>query len=185
MDYKAKPDSPHYQAVLTALFSQPPRPTRGFLYDEDLPDASSLRRGVVERLSELFRMHGAREVDTPLLMPLPKDVSEDQKRVLLLDSRGEVVTLASNALLPFARLAARTKTTRIKRYHIGDTYREGPALGHPITLPAAVFDIITPDITHGPLVASAEVILMVYKCLTLFPNLRNNYEILISHSSSR
>ena len=166
------------------MLSQPPRPTRGFLYDEDVPEASSLRRGVIERLGELFRLHGAREVDTPLLMPLTKALSDDQKRVLLLDSRGEVVTLASNALIPLARLAARTKTTRIKRYHIGDTFREGPALGHPVTLPAAVFDIITPDIVHGPQVASAEIISMVHKCLALFPNLSNNYEIIVSHSNS-
>lgn len=181
----AKPDSPHYHAVLSALFSQPPRPARGFLYDEDLPESATLRSGVEERLNALFRLHGAREVDVPLLMPLMKLHMDDQRQVLLLDSHGEIVTLPSNALLPFARLAARTKTTRIKRYHIDDIYRGGNTLRHPWISSAAVFDIISPDTVNGPGIAAAEIISMMHECLAMFPNMVQTYEIQISHSKSK
>lgn len=57
-------------------------------------------------------------------------------------------------------------------------------MGHPKVSPAAVFDIITPDLTHGPELASAELIGMMSRCLDMFPNLAQNYDIHISHSRS-
>jgi translation initiation factor 2-alpha kinase 4 len=43
--------------------------------------------------------------------------------VLFVDRHGEVVVLPNNALIPFARVAARNNLKRIKRFHIGDIYR--------------------------------------------------------------
>lgn len=136
-------------------------------------------------MTNLFRLHGARDVDVPLLMPLTNRHLETQRQVILLDTHGEVVTLPSNALLPFARLAARLKTTRIKRYHIGDTYRVGMALAHPTTTTAAIFDIITQDTTNGPIAACVETITLMDECLGMFPNLAKTYQINVSHSTSK
>ncbi|KAH8114389.1 kinase-like domain-containing protein [Phellopilus nigrolimitatus] len=171
-----------YPAVLASLFSQEPNLVRGHIYDEDMPESSSLRHVVIEHLDRLFRLHGARDVDVPLLMPLTKVHLEDQRQVLLVDTHGEIITLPSNALVPFARLAARTGTTRIKRYHVGDTYRGGNLLGHPVVSTAAIFDIITPDTVHGLEVGSAEMITLMDECLGMFPNLANNYQVHVSHS---
>lgn len=51
------------------------------------------------------------------------DNNEDTTRVLFVDRHGEVVGLPNNALIPFARVAARNNLKRIKRFYIGDTYR--------------------------------------------------------------
>lgn len=48
---------------------------------------------------------------------------------------------------------------------------------------AAIFDIITPDITNGQCVATAEAIAVVNSCMESFANL-NNYEIRVSHTKS-
>lgn len=58
-------------------------------------------------------------------------------------------------------------------------------MGHPKVTNAAVFDIITPDLTHGPTVASAELISMMNRCLDMFPNLSQTYDIHVSHSKSK
>ena len=120
----AKTDSPHRQAVLAAIFNQTSRGVRGFLYDNDVehPEHASLNGIVRDTLATIFRLHGAIEMQPPLMMPAT-DNSEDTTRVLFVDRHGEVVVLPNNALIPFARVAARNNLKRIKRFHIGDIYR--------------------------------------------------------------
>lgn len=120
----AKPDSPHLQSVLSSLFNQPPKPVRGLLYDAqaELPEHATLNGKVTDRLVDIFRLHGAVNMEPPLLMPITSP-EDDRNRAVFLDRHGEVVALPNNALLPFARLAARENTRRIKRFYIGDIYR--------------------------------------------------------------
>jgi translation initiation factor 2-alpha kinase 4 len=61
-------------------------------------------------------------MEPPLMMPAT-DNNEDSTRVLFLDRHGEVVGLPNSALIPFARVAGRNNLKRIKRFHVGDTYR--------------------------------------------------------------
>lgn len=121
----AKADSPHHQAVLSSLFNQPANPVRAHLYDveAELPEHASLNNIVHERVSEIFRLHGAVDMEPSLLMPLMPSQPEPNQ-ALLLDRHGEVVSLPNNALVPFARLAARVNHKRIKRYHLTDIYRQ-------------------------------------------------------------
>ncbi|KAJ8457370.1 hypothetical protein ONZ45_g18339 [Pleurotus djamor] len=180
----AKPDSPHHQAVLSALFNQPVQPSRGFLYDReaDLPEHANLNGIVVDRLASIFRLHGAVDIEPPLLMPVVNP--EDEKtHATFLDRHGDVVTLPNDLLMPFARLAARTSVKRIKRYHITDIYRPNPVAGHPKALKAAIFDIISPDLTSGPVAAAAEIIVIANDLLEGFPTLEHNYDIHVSHSN--
>jgi eukaryotic translation initiation factor 2-alpha kinase 4 len=123
MYFLAKPDSPHRQAVVAALFNQTSRGVRGFLYDNDVehPEHASLNGIVRDTLSTIFRLHGAVEIAPPLMMPATN--SDDDTWVLFVDRHGEVVGLPNNALVPFARVAARNNLKRIKRFHIGDIYR--------------------------------------------------------------
>jgi len=58
------------------------------------------------------------------------------------------------------------------------------APGHPKYTKAALFDIISPDITSGPTAAAAELISVASDCLN-FPTLAQNYDIHVSHSKSQ
>ncbi|KAJ7874765.1 kinase-like domain-containing protein [Mycena olivaceomarginata] len=159
-----KPDSPHYQAVLSSLFSQSQPPARRFLYDieTDLPEHAALNDIVKERLSYIFRLHGAVDMEPPLLMPVAKP-TEAKNEATYMDRYGEIVMLPPNLLVPFARLAAKGNISRIKR----------AVAGHPKSQKAALFDIISTDVASGPIAAAAEIIAIA----------NDNYEIHISHSS--
>ena len=56
--------------------------------------------------------------------------------------------------------------------------------GQPRSSKAAVLDIISPDVTHGPIAAGAEILSLINECLVSFPTLAQTYEIHISHSNS-
>lgn len=111
--------------MLARLFDNPTKPARGFLYDieADLPEHASLNHIVQDRLAAIFRLHGAVDMEPPLLMPVTESGDDTKNQADFLDRHGDVVTLPINTLLPFARLAARGNIKRIKRYHIADIYR--------------------------------------------------------------
>ncbi|KAF5320234.1 hypothetical protein D9611_011377 [Ephemerocybe angulata] len=180
----AKPDTPHHQAVLSMLFNQPTKVSRGFLYDKDLerPEYLSLTDAVRERLATIFKLHGAVDIEPPLLMPVV-DREEEKNHATFIDRTGNLVTLPRDLLVPFARLAAKSNVTRIKRYHITNVFRPNPVAGHPLIHKAAVFDIITQDLEHGPVAAGAEVIAVMNNILNSYPNLSQTYNIQISHST--
>ncbi|TFK64222.1 kinase-like protein [Pluteus cervinus] len=180
----AKPDSPHHQAVLNALFGQTPKASRGFLYDpdKDSREYAKLHDVVTERLAAIFRLHGAVNMEPPLLMHVTE--TEDTKNhTAFIDTHGDITTLPNNILMPFAKLAAKEGLKRIKRYHISNVYRPNPLPGAPKAQKAAVFDIITPDLESGPIAAGAEIISVINDCLESFPNLSQTYDIHVSHSA--
>ncbi|KAL0961127.1 hypothetical protein HGRIS_006101 [Hohenbuehelia grisea] len=176
-------NSPHHQAVLSSLFSEPLEAARNFNYDAeaDPPEHASLNGVVQDRLSALFRLHGAVDIEAPLLMPIVKS-EDDKTQAIFIDKHGAIVGLPSNLLVPFARLAARTNVRRHKRYHVGDIYRTNPAAEHPKVLKAAIFDIISPDLASGPVAAAAEILVIANNCLSSFPMLSQLYDIHVSHS---
>ncbi|KAJ2913179.1 hypothetical protein MD484_g7237, partial [Candolleomyces efflorescens] len=184
LNMMAKPDTPHHQAVLSLLFNQPTKASRGFLYDKDLerPDYLSLTDAVQERLAAIFKLHGAVDMEPPLLMPVV-DREDEKNQATFIDRMGNLVTLPSNLLVPFARLAAKANVTRIKRYHITNVFRPNPVAGHPLIQKAAVFDIITQDLEHGPVASGAEMIAVINNILNSFPNLNQTYNIHVSHST--
>ncbi|KDQ25175.1 hypothetical protein PLEOSDRAFT_1066383 [Pleurotus ostreatus PC15] len=179
-----KQDSPHHQAVLSALFNQPVQLSRRFIYDReaDLPEHANLNGIVVDRLSSIFRLHGAVDIEPPLLIPVV-DPEDEKTHATFLDRHGDIVMLPNDLLTPFARLAVRTSVKRIKRYHITDIYRPNPVAGHPKTTKAAIFDIISPDLTSGPIASAAEIIMIASDLLDGFPSLEQNYDIHVSHSN--
>ena len=72
---------------------------------------------------DIFRLHGAVHIEPALLMPSTNPEEEQQSKAIFIDRHGDPVALPNNAIAPFARLAARADTRRIKRYHIGDCFR--------------------------------------------------------------
>jgi translation initiation factor 2-alpha kinase 4 len=100
------------------------------LYDieSDLPEHAALNDIVKERLSYIFRLHGAVDMEPPLLLPVANPTEAKNQAtpgsVRMLDRYGEIVELFPNLLVPFARLAAKGNVSRIKRYHIANVYRE-------------------------------------------------------------
>jgi len=121
---KAKPDSAHHQTALATLFKQPPRPSRAFIYDleADFPEYASLNETVQDRLAAIFHLHGAVDMEPPLLMPIT-DPEEAKNQATFIDRYGDIVALPNNILVAFARLAARESIRRIKRYHIMNVFR--------------------------------------------------------------
>ncbi|KAG6906897.1 hypothetical protein DXG01_011485 [Tephrocybe rancida] len=107
LNLMTKANAPHQQAVLNSLFSQPPRPSRGFIYDleVELPEYAALNDIVQDRLAAIFRLHGAVDMEPPLLMPV-MDVEDEHQKAILRDRNGDIVTLPANLIVPFARLAA-------------------------------------------------------------------------------
>jgi len=120
----AKPESQHHQTILAALFKQPPRPSRAFVYDieAEQPEYAVLNETVQDRLAKIFHLHGAVDSEPPLLMPI-MDVEEERNQATFIDPHGDIVALPNNILVPFARLTARGSTERIKRYHIMNVFR--------------------------------------------------------------
>jgi translation initiation factor 2-alpha kinase 4 len=123
----AAPDSTHYQTLLSVLFKRPASQasqTRNLLYDlaADIPEHANLNTIVEDRIKAIFRLHGAVDMEPPLLAP-STNPEENEPRPTFIDSHGDVVFLPNQALIPFARLAARNGVKRIKRFHIMNTYR--------------------------------------------------------------
>jgi translation initiation factor 2-alpha kinase 4 len=121
---QAKPDSAHHQTALATLFKQPPRPSRAFIYDleAEFPEYASLNETVQDRLAAIFHLHGAVDMEPPLLMPIT-DPEEAKNQATFIDRYGDIVALPNNILVAFARLAARESIRRIKRYHIMNVFR--------------------------------------------------------------
>jgi eukaryotic translation initiation factor 2-alpha kinase 4 len=152
----------------------------------------------------IFHLHGAVDMEPPLLMPVLDP--EEKSQATFIDRHGDVVTLPNNILVPFARLAARETSGGINVSISATSFVKSkvfislwcckrliwcystffsPVAGHPKVLKAAVFNVITPDLEYGPVAASTEIISVVNDCLDSFPNLAQSYDIHISHSKCK
>ena len=117
-------DSSHHEAVLNTLFDRTTKPSRAFLFYSgmDSPEYTPMFEVVQEKLTAIFRLHGAMNSEPPILTPV-LDPVESPEDILLLDKRGQVVSLASDGLVPFAREAKRRNYDRIKRFQFFNAYR--------------------------------------------------------------
>jgi translation initiation factor 2-alpha kinase 4 len=87
-----------------------------------LPPEHSLLNGlIIERLEDVFRLHGAVDMEPTLLVPVGR--TEDLEKAVFLDKYGDALMLPDHGLLPMARLAERSGKERIKRFHVGDVYK--------------------------------------------------------------
>ena len=98
------------------------------------PFEMAIREKVFEKITAVFKQHGAITIDTPvfeLKEILMGKYGEDSKLIYdLQDQGGELCSLRYDLTVPFARFLAMNKQFKqFKRYHIGKVYRrDQPAL---------------------------------------------------------
>uniref|UniRef100_A0A0N5BXU2 histidine--tRNA ligase n=1 Tax=Strongyloides papillosus TaxID=174720 RepID=A0A0N5BXU2_STREA len=92
------------------------------------PQAMSIREKVLNLVTNVFKVHGAETIDTPVFelkeILMGKYGDEGGKLVFdLADQGGELCSLRYDLTVPFARYLAQNKQTNIKRYQIAKVYR--------------------------------------------------------------
>ena len=134
-----------------------PKGTRDFW-----PEQMAIRERAFRIIKEVFKRHGAVELDTPvfeLRETLMGKYGEDSKLIYdLADQGGELLSLRFDLTVPFARYLAMHNVGNIKRYHIAKVYRrDNPQMskGRFREFYQCDFDIAG---SYGPMVADSEVI---------------------------
>jgi histidyl-tRNA synthetase len=91
------------------------------------PTKMAIREKAFNIIREIFKKHGASEIDTPvfeLKETLTSKYGEDSKLIYdLEDQGGELLSLRYDLTVPFARFVAQKGITSIKRFHIAKVYR--------------------------------------------------------------
>ncbi|MCJ1285157.1 hypothetical protein MMC26_004495 [Xylographa opegraphella] len=168
--------SPYYTKLLDALFSSrkgEESSAKDLTYDMAVdPNLSSddllLQKMVKEKLTEIFRRHGAVETQRPLLLPNSRFYSNAAAR--LLDANGTLVQLPYDLTLPNARTLAKQPLTVRKTYAFGDVYRAGLPGSHPKSHREVDFDIASHD-NFDLAIREAEVIKVIDEVIEVFPSL--------------
>ncbi|RXG52576.1 Histidine--tRNA ligase, cytoplasmic [Armadillidium vulgare] len=123
-----------------------------------------VRRNVFNIIVELFQLHGAVEIETPVF---ELKYGEDSKLIYDLENQGgEILSMRYDLTVPFARYLAMNKISNIKRYHIARVYRrDNPAItrGRYREFYQCDFDIAG---QYDPMVPDAECIHLTHQILT-------------------
>lgn len=171
-------NSPHYQKMMAAVFSQgPDNQVKDFAWDmgvgssaHDLKACDVLLQSLIkERLSMIFRRHGAVEIQRQLLLPR-SDYYTNNNVVKLLDTTGTLVQLPYDLTLPYARSIGRGAPTLEKTFTVGTVYRDTYTGGAPRSNGEADFDIVSYD-TLDLALKEAEVIKVMDEVVDEFPSL--------------
>ncbi|KAL9090174.1 MAG: hypothetical protein Q9165_005454 [Trypethelium subeluteriae] len=146
-------NSPYYQKLMSALFSQPPDSLiKGFAWDlEAVKNSKLLEAGdpllegfVRDRLTAIFKRHGALETQRPLLFPL-SSYYPNNNIVQILHPSGSLMQLPYDLTLPYARSLAHQAPAAEKTFAFGTVYRDMPTGGPPRSNREVDFDIVTRD----------------------------------------
>lgn len=181
----SNPNSPDYKKILSAIFSQSPKKFEDMAWDMDsrgAPAANELLvQGLVkQRLTSIFRRHGA--VETTRQMLFPRSQHYHNGAVRLLDSSGNLLQLPFDLTLPNARAIPRQDPSLEKSFTFGTVYREMSHGGEPRTHKEVDFDITSPNALDLSL-KEAEVIKVLDEIIEEFPPLRlASMCFLINHS---
>jgi histidyl-tRNA synthetase len=153
-----------------------------------LPFQMAIRDKAFKIITDVFKKHGAVEIDTPvfeLKETLMGKYGEDSKLIYdLNDQGGELLSLRYDLTVPFARFMAVNNLPSIKRYHIGKVYRrDNPQMsrGRYREFYQCDFDIAGPN--YGKMIPEADVIKVVAEILTQLPvggfNIKLNHRLLL------
>ncbi|KAK0663605.1 eIF-2-alpha kinase GCN2 [Lasiodiplodia hormozganensis] len=174
------PKSPYYHKMLSALFAQGANKqvqVKDYAWDlnatngphEQKASTLVLQELVEDKLSAVFRRHGAVKTRRQLLFPTSAHY-EEQNVVKLFDSSGTLVQLPYDFTLPYARSIARQAPPVEKTYTIGHVYRDAFTGGAPRSNGEADFDIISYNSLDLAL-KEAEVVKVVDEVIDEFPSL--------------
>jgi translation initiation factor 2-alpha kinase 4 len=168
--------SPYHDKLLNALFTRKQADelaTEQYKYDimafSSTPKATDLllQQHVKERITDVFRQHGAVEAPRPILLPNSRFYDSS---VVLLDPSGSLVQLRNDLILPNARLIAMKPPVIRKSFAFGEVYRAGLIGSYPRTSGEVDFDIVSFDNLDLAL-REAEVVKVVDEILDSFPSL--------------
>ncbi|KAF9890979.1 hypothetical protein FE257_005236 [Aspergillus nanangensis] len=185
MHLLSDPNSPDYKKILSGIFSQSPKKVEDIAWDMDsnkYPAANDLLiQGLVkERLTAVFRKHGAVETSRQMLFPRSQHYNNGAMR--LLDASGNLLQLPFDLTLPNARSISRQDSTLEKSFAFGTVYREMSHGGEPRTHKEVDFDIVSHN-TLDLALKEAEVIKVLDEIIEEFPPLRSAAMcFLINHS---
>ena len=160
-----------------------PKGTRDFL-----PYQMAIRERAFSIITNVFKKHGAVEIDTPvfeLKETLMGKYGEESRLIYdLNDQGGELLSLRYDLTVPFARFMAVHNIPSMKRFHIGKVYRrDNPQMskGRFREFYQCDFDIAGGN--YGKMIPDAEVIKVVVEILTQFPigefDIKLNHRILL------
>ena len=168
--------SPYYTKLLDALFTR--RQVEEIAandYTYDMPVTSNvssndllMHKLIKDKLSEIFRSHGAVETRRPLLLPDSHYYSNAAAR--LLDASGTLVQLPYDLTLPNARNLAKSASPIRKTYTFGDVYRAALPGAHPKSHGEVDFDIVSYNSLDLAL-REAEVLKVIDEVIDIFPSL--------------
>ncbi|KAH8383572.1 hypothetical protein KR009_009336, partial [Drosophila setifemur] len=141
---------------------------------------------VKAKVVNLFRKHGAIEVDSPLLSPLSarnSNANANANAVHLMTHSGCVVVLPSDLRTQFARHVTMNGVNLIRRYCVDRVYREERVFNfHPKQNYECSFDIIAP--TTGSHLVDAELLSLAFEITSELPRLRErNLTIRMNHTN--
>lgn len=185
MHLLSDPNSPDYKKILSAIFSQSPKKFEDIAWDMDshgAPAANELLiHGLVkERLTSIFRRHGAVETARQMLFPRSQHYNNGAMR--LLDSTGNLLQLPFDLTLPNARAIPRQDASLEKTFAFGTVYREMPHGGEPRTHREVDFDIVSHNTLDLDL-KEAETMKVLDEIIDDFPPLRSAHMcFLVNHS---
>jgi histidyl-tRNA synthetase len=135
-----------------------------------MPYQMSIRNKAFTIITNVFKKHGAVEIDTPvfeLKETLMGKYGEDSKLIYdLQDQGGEILSLRYDLTVPFARYMAVHAFPSIKRYHIGKVYRRDTpnmSKGRYREFYQCDFDIAGPN--YGKMIPDAEVLKVICEIL--------------------
>ncbi|KAK2787365.1 hypothetical protein FQN52_007269 [Onygenales sp. PD_12] len=175
MGILSDPNSTDYKKILSAIFSQPPKKFEDIAWDMDSrgtpPATEMLLQGLVkEKLTSIFRKHGAVEMTRSYLFPRSEHYSGGVVR--LLDPSGNLVQLPFDLTLPNARSVSRQDPSIEKTYSFGVVYRESIHGGAPRGHKEVDFDLVSQNALDLAL-KEAEVIKVLDEVLDGFPSLKS------------
>ena len=167
--------SPYYTKLVSGLFSQTRQDAhvKDHTYDTLLAANAENHDGLLrclvrDKITAVFRRHGAVEQPRPLLLPSSAHYSSTAVR--LLNSSGTLVQLPYDLTLPNARMLAKQLSCGRKTFAFADVYRENPTGGHPKRHGEVDFDIVSYDNLDLAL-REAEVLKVIDEILDITPSL--------------
>lgn len=186
----ANPNTPYYDKLMTAMFSQSADRHKDFTYDYQNnaeasfdPFSHIFFDHIRDQMTKVFRRHGAIDVSAPLLIPKNDLYEWNWKNpVYLMDSQGSLNQLPYDQTVPFARFIARQKGfPEIKRFTFDKVYRENQSGGQPEAVLEADFDIVHKE--AALMVPDAEVLKVVEEVLEELPPYKNGrFYFMINHT---
>ncbi|KAI8080591.1 kinase-like domain-containing protein [Thamnidium elegans] len=186
----ANPNTPYYDKLMSAMFSQSADRHKDFTYDYQSSAETSFDPfshiffdHIRDQMTKVFRRHGAIDVSAPLLIPKNDLYEWNWKNpVYLMDSQGALNQLPYDQTVPFARYIARQKGfPELKRFTFDKVYRENQSGGQPEAVLEADFDIVHKETT--PMVPDAEVLKVVEEVLEELPPYKNGgFYFIVNHT---